>query len=49
VLGVLGGSLVVAADTGATVASHGIAASAGAASVSLGAAMVSRSFDEALA
>jgi hypothetical protein len=47
-LGVLGGSLVVAADAAAAVASHGIAAGAAGASVSVGSAMVGRSLDEAL-
>jgi hypothetical protein len=47
-LGVLGGSLVVAADAAAAVASHGIAAGAAGASVSAGSAMVERSLDEVL-
>jgi hypothetical protein len=47
-LGVLGGSLVVAADAAAAVASHGIAAGAAGASVSLGSAMVDRSLDQAI-
>lgn len=47
-LGVLGGSLVVAADAAAAVASHGIVAGAAGASVSAGSAMVGRSLDEVL-
>lgn len=47
-LGVLGGSLVVAADAAAAVASHGIAAGAAGASVSAGSALVGRSLDEVL-
>jgi hypothetical protein len=49
VLGVLGGSLVVAADGGAAIASHGLAAGAAAASISFGSAMVGRALDDVLA
>ena len=43
VLGVIGGALLCFVNTAATVASHGLAAGAGAASVSLGSGMVGRS------
>lgn len=46
VLKALAGSLIVTADAGATVASHGIAYGAGSASVTFGAAMVGNALDD---
>ncbi len=46
VLKALGGSLVVTADAGATVASHGLAYGAGATSITFGAAMVGQALTD---